>query len=1031
MSRMFHFFTGLFSFSAALCFGLASARAQRPEDQPDGPALEPVAAAKSFTVPKELKWTSLLSEPTLRQPLFATFDARGRLWVVQYLQYPEPAGIKALSRDNFWRIVYDRLPKPPGQDTPGADRITIFEDADADGSYTEVGDFVNGLNIATSVLPTADGAWVLNPPYLLFYRDANGDLKADGPPEVHLEGFGLEDTHSVVNSLCLGPDGWLYAAQGSTVSAAVRRYGSSEQPQKSLGQLIWRYHPERRIYEIFAEGGGNAFGVAFDDAGRVYSGHNGGDTRGFHYVQGGYYRKGFNKHGSLSNPYALGYLMPMVHDPIQRFTHTMLITDGTALEASMPGGMLCVDPLHGTLVHTKLIPEGSTFRTEDVEIAVKSTDKWFRPVAIADGPDGAAYVSDWYDSQVAHIYAHVGKLDKDHGRLYRLAPDDAPVARAVWDAELATATDESSVHALVAKLKHPLRWQRWNARQLLSRHPQKQVARELLKQMLAGDDRDALEALWTIHACGWLADSMVAPRSASSDNANDWIEPATLLAHANPHVRSWTVRLVADDHDVDATTLAAILKLAGRESDPSVLSQLACSARRLPTDKCLQVCRAMLERDLPVDDLHLPLLLWWAVEKHADQVDAIEQELVEREELYKHAMFQQHIAPRLVERAGMVGGERPMAMLAKCFATIEQLPEAVRGSAAKACVAGFERAFAGRSLAGVPDSVLDAMAILGEPSLALRLRRGDATAQQEAAKLLGDAKANLHARLQVARILGEVPGPAGMQALLDVCCDPKANLELRLAAASSLAAYDDPAIPDRVLEHWHEWPADLRASAGAMLVAKPSGAARWLDALDAGRVQASDLPLEVARMLRLHSDAQLLARIDRHYPPIGKVDLPTAQKRASELSQVIFAGQGDPYRGKRLYSESCGRCHVLFDQGGLVGPNLTGYQRDQLTPLLINVLAPSLEVREGYQAMAVLTADGKLITGFIERESPQELVMRSIDGQTHIIQREDIESLKPQAASLMPEGLLDHLTPEQLCDLFAYLRSSQPLSDGT
>ena len=128
-----------------------------------------------------------------------------------------------------------------------------------------------------------------------------------------------------------------------------------------MGQLIWRYHPELRRYEIFAEGGGNAFGVAFDDAGRIFSGHNGGDTRGFHYVQGGYFRKGFSKHGSLSNPYSFGYLMPMEHDPIQRFTHTMLATKGTSLEKQMPESLLCVDPLHGTLVNTKLIPRGSTF----------------------------------------------------------------------------------------------------------------------------------------------------------------------------------------------------------------------------------------------------------------------------------------------------------------------------------------------------------------------------------------------------------------------------------------------------------------------------------------------------------------------------------------------------------------------------------------------------------------------------------------------------------------------------------------------
>ena len=131
----------------------------------------------------------VLAEPLVRQPLFATFDVDGRLWVVQYLQYPEPAGIKPLSRDNFWRIVYDRLPKPPGQDVAGADRITIYNKNDAqdgDAKFTEVGDFVSGLNIATSVVPTTRGAWVLQPPYLLFYPDANGDLKADGEPEVHL-----------------------------------------------------------------------------------------------------------------------------------------------------------------------------------------------------------------------------------------------------------------------------------------------------------------------------------------------------------------------------------------------------------------------------------------------------------------------------------------------------------------------------------------------------------------------------------------------------------------------------------------------------------------------------------------------------------------------------------------------------------------------------------------------------------------------------------------------------------------------------
>ncbi|MFY8199986.1 MAG: PVC-type heme-binding CxxCH protein, partial [Pirellula staleyi] len=309
---------------------------QSREDQGQGPALSPAESSQLFSVSDQSVWKLLLAEPTIEQPLSATFDSRGRLWVVEYRQYPEPEGLKALSRDNFWRIVYDRMPLPPGHGgARGADRITIHEDQNGDGSFETHSTFVDGLNIATSVVPTSKGAWVLNPPYLLFFQDEDGDSQADGPPEVHLEGFGLEDTHSVVNSLCMGPDGWLYAAQGSTVTGAVKNYGSSELPIKTLGQAIWRYHPQSRKYEVFAEGGGNAFGVAMNDSGEIFSGHNGGDTRGFHYYQGGYYRKGFTKHGSLSNPNAFGYLNPMAHPPIQRFTHTMLMMEGTAFENQM------------------------------------------------------------------------------------------------------------------------------------------------------------------------------------------------------------------------------------------------------------------------------------------------------------------------------------------------------------------------------------------------------------------------------------------------------------------------------------------------------------------------------------------------------------------------------------------------------------------------------------------------------------------------------------------------------------------------
>jgi putative heme-binding domain-containing protein len=102
-----------------------------------------------------------------------------------------------------------------------------------------------------------------------------------------------------------------------------------------------------------------------------------------------------------------------------------------------------------------------------------------------------------------------------------------------------------------------------------------------------------------------------------------------------------------------------------------------------------------------------------------------------------------------------------------------------------------------------------------------------------------------------------------------------------------------------------------------------------------------------------------------------------------------------------------------------------------LNVLLLNIVAPNLEVREGYQSYAVLTSDDQLVVGFIESQNDDQLTLRAVDGQPHVIPRSEIVEMKPQAQSLMPEGLLDKLSEQELADLFAYLRSSQPLDDGT
>ena len=404
------------------------------------------------------------------------------MWVVEYRQYPNPAGVKVLSRDGVWRVVYDKVSPPPPHHFRGADRITIHEDTDGDGRFDKHKTFLDGLNIATACERGRGGVWVLNPPYLLFYPDRNNDDVPDGDPEVLLEGFGLEDTHSVVNSLRWGPDGWLYAAQGSTVTGHVKRPGSKEPPVHSLGQHIWRYQPETRRYEVFAEGGGNAFGVEIDAKGRIYSGHNGGDTRGFHYVQGGYYRKGFDKHGPLSNPYAFGYFPAMRHPSVPRFTHTFLIYEAEALPPPYRGKLFGVAPLLNHVVMSEVKRDGSSFRTQDVGHPITTPDKWFRPVDIKLGPDGGVYVADWYDGQTSHIRNQEGQIDKTNGRVYRLTASNAkPIAP--FDLSKKTTGE------LIELLKDPNRWARQTALRLIGDRKDGLVGSMLARKVREGRAR--------------------------------------------------------------------------------------------------------------------------------------------------------------------------------------------------------------------------------------------------------------------------------------------------------------------------------------------------------------------------------------------------------------------------------------------------------------------------------------------------------------------------------------------------------------
>ena len=997
-------------FSAAV-LGLALVtQAARAEEvttkEPIEPAQTPEEAIAAMEVADDLTVDPVLAEPLVKQPVSMSFDEKGRLWVVQYLQYPYPAGLKMVSRDKYWRAQYDKIPLPPPHHTPGLDKITIHEDTDGDGTFDKHKTFLEGTSITTAIALGRGGAWVLNPPYLLFYPDKNHDDLPDGPPEVHLSGFGMEDTHSVVNSLRFGADGWLYAAQGSTVSGQVKRPGDKASVH-SQGQLIWRYHPERREYEIFAEGGGNAFGVEFDAVARTYSGHNGGNTRGFHYVQGGYYQKGFAKHGPLSNPFTFGYFPSMRHHNVRRFTHTFVIYEENKLPEQYRGKLLAIDPLQNHVVMATIEADGSTRLTNDIGHPLQSLDKRFRPVDIKTGPDGAVYVADMYEARIAHSEHFAGNIDKETGRIYRLRGKDGQPVKP-FD------LSKKSSAELVELLRHEGKWWRQTALRLLGDRRDASVIPQLRKMLAEEQGQTALEALWALYQSGGF----------------DEATAATTLEHANPHVRAWTVRLLADERSVAPQLATALAAMAGREPHVEVRSQLACSAKRLPPEQGLPIVAQLLQRDEDVNDPHLPLLLWWAMEancgEHASQVVA----LLDNKTLWTRPIVQEHILSRLIRRFAQAGSR---SELLHCATLLKTAPN--QETAAK-LLEGFEEAFQGRSLAGAPAELLEALASRGGGSLMLRIRQGDPEAVAQALATIADSKANLKNRLQLVQVFGEVRQEQAVGSLLQLVKLPMPEgkaaqgvKQLQQAALTALQSYDQPEVADAVLEAYGQLDPQVREVAQSLLASRPAWTRALLEAVEAGQVDKGTLPVDVVRLFTIHRDSRIAALISKHWGSIAGATTEQMQAEIARIKELLTAGEGDPHRGKAVFNQHCGKCHVLHGVGGRIGPDLTAYKRDDLDAMLVNVINPSAEIREGFETMLALTADGRAVTGFLVDRDNRVVVLRGNDGQNVVLPVSEIEELERQPKSLMPEDLLKELTEQQVRDLFAYLKSSQPLND--
>ncbi len=952
--------------------------------------LTPEEAVKAMTLPPGFSASVYASEPMIRQPLSATFDARGRLWVIEYLQYPVPAGLKPVTVDQYLRTEYDRVPEPPPKGPRGADRIKILEDTDNDGKLDKETIFLEGLNLASALAVGYDGVYIGQAPYLLYYPDKNHDDKPDGDPEVLLSGFGLQDAHSTVNSMNFGPDGWLYGSQGSTVTARIR--GTEFQ------QGIWRFHPRTKKFELFAEGGGNTWGLDFDRLGNIFGSSNGGFVT-FHMVQSGYYWKGFAKHGPLHNPHTYGYFNSIDYVGNKLGGHVTpggILYKGDAMPESFRNVFIGGNLLSNAVYWHELSGKGSTYSGKHGGVLIDAHDPWFRPIDVSVGPDGAIYVVDWYDKRASHLDPR-DNWDKTNGRIYRVVYDGG---KRVAPFDLYKLTSEQLVDLRTSKND----WQAATARLILAERQDSSVVPRLKKFLT--EDRDevfALRDLWALYVSGGFD------------------EPTAyeLLKHPVAPVRKWVVRLLGDQDSVSDRIAAELRSLAENEADPQVRSQLASSCQRFQGEVAWPVLEALVNRKADLTDGHIPMLDWWAAERLA----RVDRKYIDR--MLQSGFLARPVVAEIIEErlARLLAATSRDADAAKLLATAPGPDHVGR------ILTGLEKGLEGRKVEQVGAELKNEAGKLLEDSkgdvtrFRLALRLGSESAREKALATILDPTGPAAQRIALIEVLGQIGNPAIVGPFLGLMTREK-NDAVKLALLDALGRIDSGDTAPALLAAYPTFSASVRGRLVDTLSSRKSWATQLVEAMASGRVATKEVrPPQIQQMARL-ADPALTRRIEAVWGRVPGPGSAEKVKRIAEIRGILPEGdKGSPARGKAVFKENCAVCHKLFNEGEAIGPELTGSERGNLDFLLTSLVDPSALIRKEYQGRAIALKDGRVLNGLILEQNDKALTLIDSKRQKIVIPVDGIEEDQPSSVSVMPEGLLDTLKDEQIRDLFRYLQS--------
>ena len=966
-------------------------------DLPRYLAVEPHDAIATWKVKPGFRLKLAAHEPQLRSPIAISFDERGRMFVVEMIDYSEQRDV-----------------------TPHLGRVSMLEDKDGDGYYETSTVFADDLPWPTGVICANGGIYVIATPDVYFFKDTTGAGKAD-VREVVFTGFGtglkLLNVQGLANCPQWGLDNRIHIQAGGGNRGVVTSPKRPDLKGVELGGKDFWFDP--RTYDFGLEAGGAQYGMSFDDYGRKFACSNSDHLQYFVYDDRYAARNPFfsmpSPRQSIAADGGAAEVYRISPDEPWRIVRTRWRVAGVVKGMVEGGGRVSgyftgatgttiyrgdaygedfrnnsfTGDAGGQLVHRKKIyPDGVSLigkRPDDeqnFEFAA-SKDTWVRVVNFANAPDGCLHVIDMYREVIEHPWSIPDEIKKhldlnsgnDRGRIYRIEPERADWSRRTGSAAVPDGKSlaELSTADLVKTLEHPNGWHRDTAARLLYERQDKSAV-PLLEKLVS----DSSSPVAKLHALAAL-DGLGA--------LNDDLFLIKVMADKNEHVRARAVKLAErfEPSSFPEIPIWVAVKSMANDSDLRVRFQTALTAGQFvdsnKTAPLLEIIR---------HDAGDPWISAAVLSAPPEVTEVLFRDLSHDKKFSTSAAGKDFLR-KLVQVIGAKNDAK------ETTATLSQLAQGdVSASMIRAFAEGLKRA--GSSIAKV-DADKKLAAVFAK-----------------AADTVRDVKASEITRIEAINLVSLDEPKQAVPALL-ACLEKSQPEGVQSAGVSALGQFSGEDVTDALVARWPDFQGKARTAAFAVMLARPERAVALLHAIEAKKIAAGELAASDVQALFKHKDPAVSALADKVLAELK----PASRESIIAKFKPALATKGDAARGQQIYAQRCISCHRVGGQGIQVGPDLITVKAKGRDGILTAILDPNKEVAPQFIAYTVETKDGQSLTGFITKDDASGLTLKMIGGTEQTIPRNQIKGSSSSGLSLMPEGIEAGMDVQAMADLLTFI----------